>query len=429
MLKIVRDWLWLESSQWKSKEELSLAQLSKLKQTTERAYQLVPFYRALYDKAGASPPIIFSLEDIRTLPKATREQYRDAPLDTRTAKRIDASSCCQMTTSGSTGMPLTVLLESRAATYRDALNLRMLRAYGVGPLDRVCRVRGGFGREADLSARWAVKRGLWGRYRDNRYRLLFFSGNIREHLDFFLKWKPTVLIAAGSYCKTLIEASENEGEELAFKVVVTTAELSDSSTRKLIQERFSAGVFDHYANEELGSIAWECPSHAGYHVNSESSLVEVLKDGELHTEGEVHVTSFYQMATPLIRYATGDMATMTQEECPCGRGLGLLKAVQGRILDFITTGGGGRVSPIAVVAALETIRGVEQYKLTQNNDLSIDAQLRVDESNRQPATRELRSRCRILFGELPVQIRFVESIEMAGSKFRLIESHAKGPAS
>ena len=333
-----------------------------------------------------------------------------------------------LTTSGSTGTPVTVLLDPYGPPIADALNLRMLQAYGIGPFDRVLRYTGGGSNSRELAAKWAVKRGLWSKYRNNRYRLLFFAGNIREHLDSLLTWKPTVLIAPGSYCKTLVEACEIAGRSLAFKVVITTAEMSDGKTRTLIRDKFHAEVFDHYANEEVGSIAWECPSHAGYHLNTDSSLVEVLKDGKSMAQGEageVHVTSFYQMATPIIRYATGDVAELSADDCPCGRGLGLMKNLEGRVLDFILTPDGHSISPMAVVGALETVPCISQYKVIQNRDLSIDVFVRTNQNETETTIQELDDRCRILFGNLVVRVNLVDEIEFHGPKLRLVESRAR----
>jgi len=229
LLEAVSNWLWLQRSQWASKEQLARIQLKKLRRTIERAYNIVPFYHNLYDNAGVSPHAIKTLDGFVRLPTATSEQYRSTSLLERTARGTDISSCMTLTTTGSTGTPVTVLLDPYAAAYRDAMTLRMLRAYGVGPFDKVLRYTGGGPNSRELATKWSAKRDMWSRYRNSRYRLLFFTGNVREHLDSLLTWKPTVLIAPGSYCKTLIDACEVEGVTLAFKVVVITSEMSDQN--------------------------------------------------------------------------------------------------------------------------------------------------------------------------------------------------------
>ena len=202
--------------------------------------------------------------------------------------------------------------------------------------------------------------------------------------------------------------------------------MTDSSTRKLITDKLGAEVFDHCALEEIGSVAWECPSHLGYHLNAESSFVEFLRDGEpvpSGEPGEVHVTSFYQLATPIIRYCTGDVATPVDSECSCGRGLPTVKGIQGRILDFVWTTDGRQISPLAIVAALESAYGVEQYKVIQHKDLSIELLLKTNAERVEPILDDLRTRCTGLFGNNPFQIRMVDRIDRKGPKFRLVESH------
>jgi len=140
--------------------------------------------------------------------------------------------------------------------------------------------------------------------------------------------------------------------------------------------------------------------------------------------GEVHVTSFYQMATPIIRYATGDVAELSADDCPCGRELDLMKHLEGRVLDFILTADGRDISPMAVVAALETTPGIRQYKVTQHKDLSIDVFVRTSE-NEAETIRELDDRCRALFGNLVVRVNPVDEIEFHGPKLRLVESQAR----
>ncbi len=64
---------------------------------------------------------------------------------------------------------------------------------------------------------------------------------------------------------------EEQNEKLpSFDIVITSGEMSDNSTRRFIQNKFGAEVFDHGIEEVGGSVAWECPTHSGYHVNDDS---------------------------------------------------------------------------------------------------------------------------------------------------------------
>src|SRR5258707_14293104 len=58
---------------------------------------------------------------------------------------------------------------------------------------------------------------------------------------------------------------------------------------------------------------------------------EILPAGE---SGEIVVTHLATHDFPFIRYRTGDVGTIDDHMCACGRGLPLLKEIQGRSNDF-----------------------------------------------------------------------------------------------
>ena len=46
---------------------------------------------------------------------------------------------------------------------------------------------------------------------------------------------------------------------------------------------------------------------------------------------------------PFIRYEVGDSGAVSEQSCPCGRGLPLLEKLDGRIQSFVTTPEGKRI--------------------------------------------------------------------------------------
>src|SRR5690625_5571136 len=60
------------------------------------------------------------------------------------------------------------------------------------------------------------------------------------------------------------------------------------------------------------------------------------------TTGQIVVTDYFNEATPMIRYKVGDYATWSDESCPCGRTLPVLKNIHGRAYDIIKTPAGRR---------------------------------------------------------------------------------------
>ena len=142
------------------------------------------------------------------------------------------------------------------------------------------------------------------------------------------------------------------------------------------------------------------------------------------TQDRPRATSLFSTATPMIRYLLGDIATPLDDECPCGRGLPLLKNIEGRTVDFIVTPEGQYISPYTIMYTLQDIEGVLQYKVTQRKDYSIELQVKTLGEHSESILQGLRQRCTLLFGEIPVTIRPVDGIDSPkGSKFQPVESH------
>jgi phenylacetate-CoA ligase len=197
-----------------------------------------------------------------------------------------------------------------------------------------------------------------------------------------------------------------------------------------MEETFDGEVFDHYGAEETGNLAWECPTHSGYHINTESAIMEFLNHGEPVAPGqpgEVHVTSLRRMVTPVMRYFLGDVATPLDEDCPCGRGLPMLKDIEGRILDFIMTLDGHTVSPFVILSSLGVVDGLEQYKVIQERDFSIEVLVKTKKHMADSVLQNVEQRCKILFENMPVTIKPVDTTyNPQDHKPRLVESRVSG---
>ncbi len=391
------------------------------------AYSKTMFYRRLY---GDSLPIIASVKDIQRLPIITKDLVRKTTLEERIAQGTDLRRCVRKTTSGTTGVPVTVLEDPESAAYLDALHLRRLWSYGVRPHHKIMRIVSGPPDRA-VTQNVADIAGFYGRIRTSRIVRLSAAGEIQEHLIHMTKFKPDVLIAPPSYFRALQETCESNSKKIDLRVAVTWGELLDGRTRKIVADFFGADVFDGYGCTEvapIGGLAWECPTHTAYHINIDSVVLEFLKDGEevsAGESGEVVATSLFRWATPMIRYYLGDKATPIEDECPCGRGLPLLRNIEGRVVDFVKRPDGGVISPYAVMHVLQDLDGLEQFKVVQRDDYSIEVFV-VGSGDIEKITSEMESRCNPLFRGLSFKIIPVESIEVRrGEKFRMVESHVR----
>ena len=121
-----------------------------------------------------------------------------------------------------------------------------------------------------------------------------------------------------SYLTRLGEVAEGT---IKPNFVFTSGEMLDGETRRAIERGFGAPVFDIYGCTELKEIAWECPAHEGYHINSDRVVVETLHADHStgRQDGALLVTSLYNFGMPLIRYQLGDTGRLIAASCSCGR--------------------------------------------------------------------------------------------------------------
>ncbi len=90
-------------------------------------------------------------------------------------------------------------------------------------------------------------------------------------------------------------------------------------TEKTIEESFGAKVYDVYAMSEVGIIALKGECQKGYHLlSSNFVLPEIInKDNKTARQGELVLTYFNREGTQIIRYKTGDLVNLVNEDCFC----------------------------------------------------------------------------------------------------------------
>jgi phenylacetate-CoA ligase len=416
-------WLTLQRSQWYKPDKLFKIQERKIRRLLRWAITEVEFYRELYQIKDVSQ-INKDKRLLQRLPILTREVISNTPLNKRTASSIDLRKTIKRTTSGSTGIPVTILETRSSAAYWQALYLRRLWAYGVRPGDKVLRMLPSV---APAGIKFFIGRNPLEKFIWQDLRLLDMSPGIdSSFLKEIAKLGIDVMISQPSSISAIMRKLEETSLNLSFKIIITTGEVLTPSTRRKIQDRFGCDVYDSYSTVELGNIAWECPTHTAYHINADSLVLE-LNDprqvGRSSIEGEAIGTCLYRYATPLIRYSTGDLVRLRDDECPCGRGLPLLVSVEGRIVEYIVTKNGKLISPSVITSALQSIGGIKQFKVVQHPDYTVEVRVvTADEMDHEQLSSLIEATLTPLLHGLKTRVRFTDSIEIRGVKLKLVES-------
>lgn len=118
ILQVLEYWIILQRSQWLAEEQLRKMQAKRLRSIVKHANEQVPFYRQRYCDAGVDPEDIVDVKSVSKLPIIKKEEFKASPLQERTAFDADINSCIPRSTSGSTGIPLTILEDPHSAAFQ-----------------------------------------------------------------------------------------------------------------------------------------------------------------------------------------------------------------------------------------------------------------------------------------------------------------------
>jgi phenylacetate-CoA ligase len=332
---------------------LEAYQAEQLQRLVSHAYANVPYYRERMDELGLRPEDIRGPADLPRLPLLTKDDIR-AHTDSLLARNVSRDRLRYVTTGGSTGTPLGLWHDRYTADpHEDAFRLRQWNWAGYRFGDRVVNVQGNLILTDDGQLMWDYNthsnelvlpvRHMSEEAMPGYVRLL------RQFAPRFAAGYPSSLELLARYLK------RKDIRDIRLEAVFLESETLYPQQRQLIEEQFGAPVFAGYGQTERVADAVECEHHRGYHVSMEYGVLELVdKDGEPITRpgvlGRVVGTGFDSYGMPLIRYATDDLATLAEGECPCGRQLTLVQDFHGRLREFIVTRS-GQLVPVPVLFA------------------------------------------------------------------------------
>jgi phenylacetate-CoA ligase len=393
-------------NQWLKPAELEELQAKRLRAMIKHAYGNTEFYHRKFKDAGIRPEDIRTVADLKKVPFTTKSEVREHSTGSMLARGVDLRKCIVTETSGSTGIPTKVVYDSSANDFSKAINLRSHFENGLTPWSRWAI----FGDPHHFQKpTWFQKFGLlsptW----------ISALDPVEKQIEYLKKFKPDVLSGYTSSLYLLSSAIKEKGiDDITPKVVISTSELLDPSTREYINSVFGVEMVDHFGCVELNRTAWECSEHAGYHIDVDAVVMEFISDGEAAApgeRGEIVYTGLYNYAMPLIRYAIEDIGAPSDERCPCGRGLPLMKLIEGRSDSFMRTPDGRLFSPIIWTLLMRQIPGVGQFKAIQEKKDLIKIQVVRDQAFTGATARRIVHDVQEVMGEeMRVDVEVVEEI-------------------
>ncbi|MCB1667807.1 MAG: AMP-binding protein [Porticoccaceae bacterium] len=358
----------MEASQWQSPEQLQALQLANLKAFLTDIGRHVAYYRTLFEKTGFDPEAVNQIADIQKLPLTGKPEIRQY---SEQLKADDAVGLSRFNTGGSSGEPLIFYIGSKRVSHDVAAKWRATRWWGVDLGDPEIVV---WGSPIELGAQDRVRQ-----LRDKlfRTRLLPAFEMSSAKLDGFVSTirqvRPKMLFGYPSALAHIAEHAVKRDiklNALGIKVAFVTSEKLYDHQREKIEQVFGCPVANGYGGRDAGFIAHQCPA-GSMHITSEDIVVEIMDSNgnpvPVGESGEIVVTHLATRDFPFVRYRTGDVGVLSDERCSCGRGLPVLKEIQGRSTDFVVAQDGTVIHGLALIYILRDLPGIASFKVTQES--------------------------------------------------------------
>lgn len=366
------------------------------------------FYASLKDREN------LCLSDFPVMNKTIlNENYDSIYVHTYDSQKIH-----KMHTSGSTGIPFTVI-QNEEKRERHIADLKYFGAL-AGYLDRdpMCYLR------AKPTATPEEQE------RDNIWQLDICNLNEKNLTDYFrvmVDKQCTALIAYPSTLETAVNFwSEHFTNESCIKTIISTSETLTDEVKEKLRNFFGdkVGIYARYSNTEQGILGQETGESGRYCLNWASYYFEILKmdsdepaeDGEL---GRIVITDLYNRAFPMIRYDTGDVAKMIHTK---GR-LPELEELFGRRMDLIYDTNGEVVSPFLLCRTMRLSHGIEQWQFIQETKDAYKLKITSNSSEKPNVENEVEGFKKTLGQDAVINVEYVQDIPVMNSlKRKLIVS-------
>jgi phenylacetate-CoA ligase len=385
------------------RENLAALQLSRLRQTLERADRKVPHVRAKFDAAGVKPDSLKSLADFVRFPFTTKADMRDTypfglfAVPREEVVRLHASS-------GTTGKATVVGYTQNDIDLWSNLMARCLACAGARPGDVLHNAYGYGLFTGGLGVHYGAE--LLG------CTVVPVSGGLTERQVTLLQdFGARILCATPSYALNIAEVAESMGVDfrsLPVKIGIFGAEPWTDEMRRDLESRLGIAAVDLYGLSEIigPGVAIECGvARNGLHGWEDHFLFEVIDPKTLEPvkpgdPGELVITTLTKEALPMVRYRSRDITRLTDEPCACGRTHRRILRVTGRDDDMMIIRG-VNVYPSQIEALLIGLPGVSpHYQIVLTRDGALDTMTVEIEAAPGTANDEHAQKCEEISGRI-----------------------------
>ncbi|MCF4101629.1 AMP-binding protein [Gillisia sp. M10.2A] len=335
------------------------------------------FYQGLFKEGSIDVSKITSLQEFRNIPLTTKEDLQERNSDFICVPNRDIID--YVTTSGTLGSPVSFALNEADLQRLASNEMQSFEMVGLTKED-IVQITTTLDRRfmAGMAYFLGLRKLGAGIVRTG-------SGLPQMQWDSIQRFKPSYLVAVPSFLLKLTDyalANNIDFRNSSVKAAVCIGEPVRTADHKLnalgqkINDVWGIELFSTYASTEMATAFTECKGHKGNHIQTDLIYTEVLKDDGIPVKegeiGELVITNLQVETMPLLRFATGDMVSYTEEICQCGRNTPRLSAVIGRKKQMIKYKGTS-LYPQHIIETLNAFNEISNFVIeAHTNSLNTD---------------------------------------------------------
>lgn len=292
--------------------------LWQLKKTVRRVRTKSPFYRRLFEKAGVTEDDLHSLADIAKLPFTFPADLAGTSYSLLCTSQGEVEKPVTFYSSGSTGTKKRIFFSmADIQKILDFLPRGMNTVIGRDEARVLVFLQNSQGRGIGSILAQSL----------NAFGMQGWTADLQDSTDDILcatvEHKINVWFgdAITIYRATRVLEKQADLRSLGMQCIFITMSNIPQSMIDYLHSAWGCRVSTHYGLTESGwGLAVDCDVCPGYHYDELDHIVEVV-DPETGgpvpegREGEVVLTNISRDCMPLIRYRTGDIATLTRSVC------------------------------------------------------------------------------------------------------------------
>lgn len=404
----------LKSINKKSYSDIKKYQIEKVNKIIKNSFKNVIFYNELYSKNNLNNFQIKEFKDLSKFPIINKEIIINN-YDKFQNSSLKKSNLVRMTTGGSTGNPMQVLMTKKYKSYSLASTFFYLHHFKCDPVvDKSVRLHGDIIKKND------------GLFEIKKNKLVLSS----NHLDFdkvyffvslIKKFKPKYLHAYPSAIYLFSKIILDNKIKIDFKIeyIFTDSEVLYSKQKIIIEKVFSCKIISIYGHTEGSVFGLTSNGNENFYIHPYFGIIELVdKNNDVITKpnikGEIVVTGFLNEAMPLIRYKTGDFAKYSNKNNKYNLfKYKILKSIEGRLQDFMIDKN-KKLIPVAPMLFDYNVdwRNIEKFQLIQNQIGKIKILIKKNKINQLDSKINYQKQFQNLFGNnINTTVKFVNEIQ------------------